>query len=119
MLYFAGTNSRFYTTYTFLTLRLSSLKRLLYELNVKLPEEDARVTDSKSKLKSFLLKNASGVASGDEPSGTRIRKVKKIYNLLLLQKRTVKHDFHTLEFFYKQSVFQPASNCLFFHLFEP
>ena len=75
MLYFAGTNSRFYTTYTFLTLRLSSLKRLLYELNVKLPEEDARVTDSKSKLKSFLLKNASGVASGDEPSGTRIRKV--------------------------------------------
>ena len=61
--------------YTFLTLRLSSLKRLLYELNVKLPEEDARVTDSKSKLKSFLLKNASGVASGDEPSGTRIRKV--------------------------------------------
>ena len=76
MLYFAGTNSRFYTTYTFLTLRLSSLKRLLYELNVLLPvEEDARVTDSKSKLKSFLLKNASGVASGDEPSGTRIRKV--------------------------------------------
>ena len=35
--------------------RLSSLKRLSYELNVKVPEEDVHVYRAKNKIKAFLM----------------------------------------------------------------
>ena len=37
------------------SLRLSSLKRLSYELNVKVPEEDVHVYRAKNKIKAFLM----------------------------------------------------------------